>query len=95
MDLISGSDGGVYLSDWSDTGECHGADGVDRTSGRIFKVVYGQPATPNYADIAKLSDQKLVDLQCHRDDWYVRAARHALQERFAAGRPMQDSPRPR
>ncbi len=75
MDLISGSDGGVYLSDWSDTGECHGADGVDRTSGRIFKVVYGQPATPNYADIAKLSDQQLVDLQCHRDDWYVRAAR--------------------
>jgi len=89
MDLISGSDGGVYLSDWSDTGECHGADGVDRTSGRIFKVVYGQPATPNYADIAKLSDQQLVDLQCHRDDWYVRAARHELQERFAAGRPMQ------
>jgi putative membrane-bound dehydrogenase-like protein len=90
LDLISGSDGGVYISDWSDTGECHGADGVDRSSGRIYKVVYGQPTQPKFADISKLSDRELIALQRDADDWSVRAARHALQERFAAGRPMHE-----
>ena len=56
LELISGSDGGVYIADWSDIGECHGADGVDRNSGRVFKVVYGQPPRPKIADVARLSD---------------------------------------
>jgi putative membrane-bound dehydrogenase-like protein len=90
MDLISGSDGGVYLSDWSDTGECHGADGVDRNSGRIYKVEYEHPAKPKFADVSNLSDAELVALQGDANDWNVRAARHALQERFVAGRPMRD-----
>ena len=89
LDLISGSDGGVYVSDWSDTGECHGADGVDRSSGRIYKVVYGQPPQPKFADISKLSDRELIALHAQRRQLVdVRAARLALQERFAAGRPM-------
>jgi len=32
LDLIAGPDGGVFVSDWSDVGECHNADGVHRTS---------------------------------------------------------------
>lgn len=35
-----GPDGGVYILDWSDIGECHEADGCHRTSGRIYKIVY-------------------------------------------------------
>jgi putative membrane-bound dehydrogenase-like protein len=37
-----GPDGGVYISDWSDIGECHDRNEmeIDRTSGRIFKIVY-------------------------------------------------------
>ncbi len=37
-----GPDGGVYISDWSDVGECHDnkEEQIDRTSGRIFKIVY-------------------------------------------------------
>ena len=43
-----GIDGGVYVADWSDTGECHDyteAD-CDKTGGRIFKIVYGGPRKP-------------------------------------------------
>ena len=47
IDLHYGPDGGVYLSDWTDTGECHNHVVVDRTNGRIYKVTYGQaPARP-------------------------------------------------
>ncbi|MEO7317648.1 MAG: PVC-type heme-binding CxxCH protein, partial [Chthoniobacteraceae bacterium] len=38
IDLASGPDGGVFVLDWSDTGECHDSTGVHRTSGRIFKI---------------------------------------------------------
>ncbi|HEX6986731.1 MAG TPA: PVC-type heme-binding CxxCH protein, partial [Planctomycetaceae bacterium] len=36
VSLAYGPDGGVYLTDWSDLGECHDHDGVHRTSGRIY-----------------------------------------------------------
>lgn len=41
-----GPDGNVYLVDWSDTGECHEHTGVHRTSGRIFKISYGENSKP-------------------------------------------------
>ncbi len=40
MDLSYGPDGGVYVLDWSDTGECHEHTGVHRTSGRIYKITH-------------------------------------------------------
>jgi putative membrane-bound dehydrogenase-like protein len=88
-DLRYGPDGGVYLSDWTDLGECHDHDGVHRTSGRIFKISYGKPKAPTIKDVSKLSDAELVKLQVHPNDWYVRSARRILQERAAAGRDMK------
>ena len=88
LDLIAGPDGGVYLADWCDIGECHENDGVHRSSGRIFKVTHGQPTRPSIADIATLDDRELVRLQSDRNEWYVRQARRVLQERAVAGRPM-------
>jgi putative membrane-bound dehydrogenase-like protein len=79
-----GPDGGVYVSDWTDTGECHNYDHVDRSNGRIYKVVYGTPK-PWRGDLAKLPDAELVKLQLHPNDWFVRHARRLLQERAAAG----------
>src|SRR5262249_22673381 len=37
-----GPDGGVYVSDWSDIGECHDAkeEQCDKTGGRIYKIIY-------------------------------------------------------
>ena len=42
-----GPDGGVYLSDWSDSGECHDQkeEECDKTGGRMFKITYQWPAT--------------------------------------------------
>jgi putative heme-binding domain-containing protein len=83
--IHSGPDGGVFVSDWTDTGECHNYQVVDRTNGRIFKITYGQPK-PFHGDLAKLSDAVLVQLQLHKNDWHVRHARRLLQERAAAQR---------
>lgn len=79
-----GPDGGVYVSDWTDSGECHDYEEVHRTSGRIYKMTYGRPK-PFAADLAKLSDAELVTLQLHKNDWQVRHARRLLQERAAGG----------
>ena len=42
IDLLTGPDGNVFVADWSDSGECHDNDGVHRSSGRIYKIVYGE-----------------------------------------------------
>lgn len=87
--LLYGPDGGVYLSDWTDLGECHDHDGVHRTSGRIYKITHGKPKRPGIADVSKLANEELVSLQLHRNDWFVRTARRVLQERAAAGQDMK------
>ncbi len=87
--LLYGPDGGVYVADWDDTGECHNYDHVTATNGRIYKVTYGTPAKMSI-DLAKLSDDDLVNLQLHKNDWQVRHARRLLQERAAAGKLDKD-----
>jgi putative membrane-bound dehydrogenase-like protein len=84
MALVCGPDGGVYVSDWHDTGECHNYDQV-HPCGRIFKVTYGQPAHVA-VDLSRLGDEELVRLQLHKNDWWVRHARRLLQERAQAGK---------
>jgi putative membrane-bound dehydrogenase-like protein len=82
--LQYGPDGGVFLSDWHDTGECHNYDKT-HPSGRVYKVTFGDPP-PARPNLAGESDDELVRLQLHRNDWWVRHARRLLQERAAAGR---------
>ncbi|HEY2840564.1 MAG TPA: PVC-type heme-binding CxxCH protein, partial [Pirellulales bacterium] len=89
IDLIAAHDGGVYLADWSDIGECHEIDGVHRSSGRIFKITYGAPARPAIADVAALDDEKLMVLQWQKNEWLVRQSGQILQQRAATGRPME------
>jgi putative membrane-bound dehydrogenase-like protein len=85
-----GPDGGLYVSDWTDTGECHNYDVADTSNGRVFKVVYGSPK-PFTGDIARRSDADLLKLQLHANDWHVRQARRVLQERAAAGKLEKDT----
>ncbi|HBL48091.1 MAG TPA: dehydrogenase, partial [Planctomycetaceae bacterium] len=80
-ELKYGPDGSVYLTDWADLGECHDHDGVHRTSGRIYKISYGDVPQPEKLDLNQLSDSELVMLQLHPNDWYVRHARRILTER--------------
>lgn len=85
LDLITGADGGVYVADWSDIGECHDNDGIHRSSGRIYKIVYGTPARPTIEDVAKLSDDELVAAQFRPNEWLGRQARRVLTNRHADG----------
>jgi putative membrane-bound dehydrogenase-like protein len=83
MSIKYGPDGGVYVSDWHDIGECHDSDGSHRSSGRIYKVVFGQPSRP-LPDLQQLSNFELVELHQHPNEWYVRHARRILHERAGA-----------
>ena len=88
--LAYGPDGSVFVSDWSDTGECHSTRNTRRETGRIFKISYGTPKriTKNPAE---LSNEELVQLQLHKNDWWVRHARRVLQERAAPARTCRAS----
>ncbi len=75
-----GPDGSVFVSDWYDARACHQQKPHDRRNGRIYKIVY-KDAKQAPVDIAKRSNDELVKLQLHKNDWYVRHARRVLQER--------------
>ena len=85
-----GPDGGVFVSDWSDTGECHNYDKTHQSSGRIFKFTYGKTAYKKF-DLQKLSDEELVKLQLHKNEWFVRHSRRILQERTAVGKLQKET----
>jgi putative membrane-bound dehydrogenase-like protein len=86
IQISYGPDGGVFVTDWNDFGECHDSDGAYRTSGRIYKITYGPTQAAGDFNLAKLSDAELVKLQLHKNDWHVRHARRLLQERAVAGK---------
>ncbi|GIX05571.1 MAG: hypothetical protein KatS3mg114_1440 [Planctomycetaceae bacterium] len=84
-----GPDGDVLAIDWYDRNQCHhgNVEGHDRRNGRIFKIRYRaetrerpwpQPAT---RDLSRGSDDELVALITHPNEWYSRHARRLLQER--------------
>ena len=80
--LAYGPDGGVYVSDFSDTGECHHTRNTQKHTGRIYKITFGKPK-PWKGDIGKLNILELVKLQSHPNEWFARHARRVLQERKA------------
>lgn len=86
IEILAGSDGGAYIADWSDIGECHEEDGVHRSSGRIYKMMQSRRPITTAADVARASDQRLMDLQFVKNEWFVRESRQVLQERAAARR---------
>lgn len=88
--LQYGPDGSVFVIDWSDTGECHSVRNTQRQTGRIYKISYGEPQQPRL-DLTSATNDRLVELQTHKNDWFVRHARRVLQERAAAGVDMSKS----
>jgi putative membrane-bound dehydrogenase-like protein len=97
VELDYGPDGGVYVLDWSDTGECHGNNGVNRESGRIYKITYNASVNDSKLvpgpsalalrtnSLATFPDSELLNLQSHPNEWYARHARRILQERAESG----------
>lgn len=88
LEMIYGPDGGVYLADWADIGECHENDGVHRSSGRIYKIMYGWPAPAGPLNLEQFEDRDLVMMQLSANDWFVRHARRILHQRAAAGHEL-------
>lgn len=87
LSIKYGPDGGVFVSDWHDFGECHDSDGSHRTSGRIYKVVYGEVKPFEY-DLQLMTDGQLAELHSHKNEWLVRHARRILHERAIDGQPI-------
>jgi putative membrane-bound dehydrogenase-like protein len=80
IELQCGPEGGLYVGDWCDYGECHDNDGVHRSSGRIYRITYSTPKVAPF-DLRKSSDLELVKLHLHKNEWYARQARRLLTER--------------
>lgn len=68
IEIQPGPDGSVFMIDWSDTGECHDHTGVHRTSGRIYRVSYGEVSKPAFPDSPE-------DWLFHENPWYARSVR--------------------
>lgn len=84
VELRYGPDGNVFVLDWSDIGECHENDGVHRSSGRIFKLIYAEGnGSGNQAafDLGKYSEADLLRELSSTNQWWVRAARRELVNR--------------
>src|SRR5207302_9302683 len=67
LGLHYGPDGGVFVNDWCDLGECHDYDGVHRSSGRIYKISKGKPRAPINLNLATETDAALVQRQLHKN----------------------------
>ncbi len=88
IDLSYGPDGGVFILDWSDTGDCHDHDGVHRDSGRIFKVTFGDRKPAAAIDVSRLTEKELAALHRHSNEWFVRQARREMAARSARGEAL-------
>ncbi|MFQ5733054.1 MAG: PVC-type heme-binding CxxCH protein [Planctomycetaceae bacterium] len=85
LELKYGPDGGVYLTDWSDIGECHDRDSIHRENGRIYKITFGDVKKWK-GDLEKLKDAPLLDLLTHKNRWFARRARRLIHERATSGK---------
>ena len=74
----------MLFRSWYDKNACHRRQPEiwDRTNGRVYRVSYGD-RKPVKVDLSKLSDDELIALHTHKNEWQVRMARKVLQERAA------------
>jgi hypothetical protein len=95
-----GPDGSVHVIDWYDKNQCHSSnpDIHQKTLGRIFRISHQKDRRVR-VNLGALPSERLVALQLHRNDWYVRHARRILQERgpdetvhTALARILHDNP---
>jgi putative membrane-bound dehydrogenase-like protein len=78
-----GPEGALYVSDWTDTGECHNYDVADTSNGRIYRVAYGTPKKFD-RDLTRVPTTELAEGVFSTNEWLARKCRTNLQERAAA-----------
>jgi putative membrane-bound dehydrogenase-like protein len=83
-----GPEGGLYVLDWHDADIC-GSDVLNSETGRIFRIMPNVSQASNwdgrYADLDKMSDVQLAELQLSKSEWHARRARIILQDRASKG----------
>lgn len=95
VDLQYGPDGAVYIIDWYDQQHCHNpnTERWDRSNGRIYRMEWSATYKPVKIDLATQTDEQLVDLLTHKNQWYVRHAQGLLSERAASGKTIDEPAR--
>ncbi|GAB2797052.1 hypothetical protein GCM10027275_48040 [Rhabdobacter roseus] len=87
--LEIGPEGGLYVLDWHDADIC-GSEVLQQETGRIYRIMPEKSLAQNwknrYADLSKLPDAQLVELQTSPSEWHARRARLILQHRAAQGK---------
>ena len=91
IDLSYGPDGGVFVLDWSDTGECHESTGVHRTSGRVYKIMFNQGIRHTLLDFARADSATLARETGLTNEWLVRTAQRCLADRAAKGEQLKSA----
>ncbi len=86
----TGPDGCLYILDWYDRYHCYqdanrDPAGIDRLKGRLYRVRYkDSPRTPKGLDLAKESDEQLIQRLKAKNDFFRWTATRLLQERTTA-----------
>ncbi|MEM9656993.1 MAG: PVC-type heme-binding CxxCH protein, partial [Planctomycetota bacterium] len=83
-----GPEGALYILDWHDADIC-GKEVLNKETGRVFRIKPTRSQAnefPNrFADLSKLPDLRLVELQRSASAWHARRARLILQARATEG----------
>lgn len=90
MEITSGPDGNAFILDWSDAGECHEHTGVHRSSGRIFKVSFGDAQSVK-TNLHEWGNRELAATVTHPNAWFRRQASIELASRRHAGVDLKDA----
>lgn len=82
----TGPDGNLYVLDWYDRYHCYqdanrDPKGIDRLKGRLYRVRYGDSPRRTGFDLAKKSDDELIDLLGSENGFDRATARRLLAER--------------
>ncbi len=91
VDLKQGPYGEVMVAEWTDMGECHDRDGVHRTSGRLYRVSYGESPPARAFDVGAMTTAELLALLAHENVWWRRHVLRNLHERAARGERLTDA----
>jgi len=84
--IMLGPDGSLFFSDWHDPQTCHNVQPEiwDRTSGRLFRVRYGDVRSTTI-ELPSKTDGELAELLTSDNAMVARAAARLLHERSANG----------
>ncbi|RYD48425.1 MAG: hypothetical protein EOP85_03570, partial [Verrucomicrobiaceae bacterium] len=90
VSLVPAPDGGLFISDWSDTGECHDESGIHQNSGRIYRIqaTEKKPVDP----IDTMDDAKLLALLTADREEPARQSLRTLQHRARLKKLSPDTP---